>query len=97
MPLQSTPEDDFARACGLIESGDWDHAYELLSELRRMRLDPGLAYAVNVAREIIEPSNSSPQTAERILKLFPGRVIRVYDQENGWSESGLRELRDGQT
>lgn len=70
---------------------------ELLSELRRMRLDPGLAYAVNVAREILDPSNSSSQTAEQVFKLFPGRVIRVCDQENGWSATGLREFRDGQT
>lgn len=98
LPIQpSTPEEDFARSCGLIESGDWDEAYELLLQLRRMQIDPELAYAAKVASEILNPRNSSKQKAERILQLFPGRVIRVYDQENGWSESGLRELRDGQT
>jgi hypothetical protein len=90
------PEEDFARACSLIESREWDQAYAVLSQLRRRRLTPDLAFAVKTASKILDPRNSSEQTAKRLSQLFSGNVIHLYDNKSGWSGDGLRELHTAQ-
>ena len=85
-------EDDFNRACGLIEHGDKEEAYEIFARLSKMRLPAELLHAARTASRILDPRNSTEQTARLFLDLFPGQVIRVYDRDNGWSEEGLRKV-----
>lgn len=85
-------EVDFNRACGLIESGDKKEAYDIFTRLSKMRLPGELLHAARTASRILDPRNSTEQTARRLLELFPGQVIRVYDRDSGGSEEGLREV-----
>lgn len=90
--MLSKAERDFTRACGLIESGAWDKAYTLFARLSQMRLPEELLYAAKTARDIVDPKNSTKQKTGRILELVPGNLIHLYDDEEGWSDAGLRDL-----
>lgn len=91
--LLSNAERDFAKACELIESGAWDDAYTLFARLSQMPLPADLLYAARTARDIVDPKNSTEQKAGRILELLPGNLIHLYDDEEGWSDTGLREIQ----
>lgn len=75
-------EADFSRACGLIESGDKVEAYEIFDRLTKMRLPAELLHAARTAIQILDPHNTTEQTARRLLDLLPGQVIQVYDRNN---------------
>ena len=90
-------EEDFKRACGLIESGDKKEAFEIFARLSKMRLPGELLHAARTASRILDPRNSTEQTARQLFDLFPGHAIKVYDCDNGWSEEGLREIQNLQS
>ena len=90
--MLSKAECDFGKACDLIESGSWDEAYTIVARLSQMPLPADLLHAARTMSDILDPANSSEQTAKRILELLPGRVIHLYDDEEGWSGTGLREI-----
>ena len=75
-----------------IESGDWGKAYGIASLLARETLPSELADAVRIMSDILDPSNTSSDTAQKIVQFLPGRLLRVYDDEHGWHEDALREL-----
>lgn len=95
-PDVAKAEADFNRACGLIETGDRKEALEIFARLSRMRLPAELLYAARTASQILDPRNSTEQTARRLRDLFPGQLIHVYDRDNGWSEDGLRAIASQQ-
>lgn len=63
-------EEDFIRACRLIESGDRKEALEIFARLSKMPLPAELLHAARTARQILSPRNSTEQTARRLLDLL---------------------------
>ena len=92
--LMPNAEAEFDAACKAIESGDWGKAYEIASLLTRQTLPSELADAVRIMSDILNPANTSNETAQKIVQFLPGRLLRVYDDRHGWHEDALRELVD---
>ena len=94
--LTANAEAEFAEACGFIESGDWDKAYEILDRLAHDSVPSELADAARIVSDILDPANSPGEKAKRIAQFLPGRFFRVYDDEHGWHDDAMRELADAQ-
>ena len=73
-------EAECRNACHAIETGNWQLAYEVCDRLcREPGLPPQLVHDAMIVRDIVNPANTTKETAERIGQLLPGRVIRIRD------------------
>lgn len=77
--LLPNAEAEFNKACREISDGDWNKARKICEKLSQQALPGELAEAVRVMNNILDPSNSPSETAEKILQLLPGKIFRVYD------------------
>ena len=78
----SDTEADCRAACRAIETGNWKEAYEICDRLSRQpALSLDLIHAANVMKDILDPANTPDETAEKITRFMPGRVIRISVDE----------------
>ena len=77
-------EAECRNACQAIESGNWQLAYEICDRLcREPGLPAQLVHDAMIVRAIVNPANTRKETVDRIAQLLPGRVIRIYDDDQG--------------
>ena len=78
----SDTEVDCRATCRAIETGNWNEACESCDRLSRQpALSLSLDHAAKVMKDILDPANTSDETAEKITRFTPGRVIRISVDE----------------